>query len=161
MLNLLSALIMFVLQGNTISDGAFWWRHLPGIQHCMETSQADNTRHPPIVGLMLVQRHRRWSNNNPTLGGCLVFDETVELVTLASPVVWYHACRGCARGHTLRTVSKTDLWIRTTRWKRHSGTCHAPWITNKDGGVSWEWKCPRMWAYCWKCMMPTRDVSQL
>ena len=32
-----------------------------------------NTRHCTNVGLMLVQRRRRWANIKPTLGQCLVF----------------------------------------------------------------------------------------
>ena len=32
-----------------------------------------NTSHWPNVGLMLVQRRRRWTNINPTLGQYLVF----------------------------------------------------------------------------------------
>ena len=32
-----------------------------------------NTRHSPIVAVMLAQRRRRWDNITATLGGCAVF----------------------------------------------------------------------------------------
>ena len=35
--------------------------------------QSVNTEQTPNVGLMLVQRRRRWANIDPTLSECLVF----------------------------------------------------------------------------------------
>ena len=46
---------------------------LPGYRFCVWRGYPANTRHCAIVGSMLVQRRRRWTNIKPTMTQCLVF----------------------------------------------------------------------------------------